>query len=272
MTDYERQALHEINIWQQPDTGWAAKISGGINSAMDSAMDLLRKVPGVDWTIDNVVTGLLQLTNEIVQDSIWRDKIYQHFAEAGYPDIQGPGDAQQLTLEEIDPLMQGLFPKYKTLGAAEGAATGAAGMAGIVPDVIGLVAISLRAAGEYAAYCGFDLDDPNERIYALQILDVISRGETAKQVTFSPLFRVTQAVAKRQALNALEHTAVTKLVKDLAKSIGIHVTKAKMAQVVPVAGAVVGGGFNLYYTSKVCDAAYFLYRQRFLEAKYGPVD
>ena len=32
----------------------------------------------------------------------------------------------------------------------------------------------------------------------------------------------------------------------------------------------IGGGFNAYYTAKVCDAAYFLYRERFLARKYGP--
>jgi hypothetical protein len=37
----------------------------------------------------------------------------------------------------------------------------------------------------------------------------------------------------------------------------------------PEVGAFVGGGFNTYYTMKVCDAAYFLYRERFLAKKYG---
>ena len=35
-------------------------------------------------------------------------------------------------------------------------------------------------------------------------------------------------------------------------------------------GAAVGGGFNAYYTARVCDAAYHLYRERFLAEKYGP--
>lgn len=35
-------------------------------------------------------------------------------------------------------------------------------------------------------------------------------------------------------------------------------------------GAAVGGGFNAYYTARVCDAAYYLYRERFLAEKYGP--
>lgn len=37
----------------------------------------------------------------------------------------------------------------------------------------------------------------------------------------------------------------------------------------PVVGAAVGAGFNAYYTSKVCDAAFYLYRERFLQRKYG---
>jgi hypothetical protein len=44
----------------------------------------------------------------------------------------------------------------------------------------------------------------------------------------------------------------------------------KLAQFIPLAGAAVGGGFNAYYTDKVCDAAYHLYRERFLAGKYGP--
>lgn len=39
--------------------------------------------------------------------------------------------------------------------------------------------------------------------------------------------------------------------------------------ILPYTGAAVGGGFNAYFTSKVCDAAYYLYRERFLALKYG---
>jgi hypothetical protein len=54
-----------------------------------------------------------------------------------------------------------------------------------------------------------------------------------------------------------------------AKALAIRLTKAKLAQLIPAAGAAIGGGFNAHYTSKVCDAAYFLYRERFLARKYG---
>ena len=73
----------------------------------------------------------------------------------------------------------------------------------------------------------------------------------------------------------LAHDALAALPKDLALSTPTplfandDLTKAKLAQVVPVAGAVIGGGFNAYYTDKVCKAAFYLYRERFLAEKYG---
>lgn len=60
-----------------------------------------------------------------------------------------------------------------------------------------------------------------------------------------------------------------RIVQQIAKALSIRLTKAKLAQIVPVAGAAVGGGFNAYFTAKVCDAAYFLYRERLLAQKYG---
>ena len=46
-------------------------------------------------------------------------------------------------------------------------------------------------------------------------------------------------------------------------------TKGKLAQAIPIAGALVGGGFNAYFISNVCQAAYYLYRERFLAEKNG---
>lgn len=61
-----------------------------------------------------------------------------------------------------------------------------------------------------------------------------------------------------------------KIIQEIAKSLGIRLTKAKLAQTIPAVGAIVGGGFNAYFTMKVCDAAFYLYRERFLAHKYGP--
>lgn len=268
-SDYERRALREIQRWKEPKMGWFGATVRRVNTALHSATDLIRKVPGVDWTIDNVVAGLLRVTNEIVQDSVWTDGVYTDYHAAGHA-VSAPTDIHRLDLEHVDSVMYGLDAKYRGVAAAEGAATGYAGAAGILPDVVALVAINLRAAGEYATYCGFDLSDPTERFFALQVLNAVSQPtDAAKQAALVPVIRVSHAIARQQTLQTIEQVTLTQAIRNAARALGIQLTRRKLAQVVPVAGAVVGSGFNAYYTSKVCDAAFFLYRERLLMAKYG---
>ena len=84
------------------------------------------------------------------------------------------------------------------------------------------------------------------------------------------LVRIAQDVAKKKTWKELEKQTLVKIIQQITKTLGTRLTKAKLAQIVPVAGAVVGGGFNTYFTMKVCDAAFYLYRERFLAQKYGP--
>ena len=58
-------------------------------------------------------------------------------------------------------------------------------------------------------------------------------------------------------------------IKKIAEAIGIRLTKAKLAQVVPIAGAIVGGGFNAWFVGSVTETAYHLYRERWLIEKHG---
>ena len=134
-----------------------------------------------------------------------------------------------------------------------------------------LLTLNLRAVGEYATYVGFDVSSQRERLFALNVLGLSSSANTtANGVAMAHLVKIAQDVAKKRTWKQLEQHTLVQLIQPLAKSLGIRLTKAKLAQLVPVAGAVVGSGFNAYFTDKVCNAAYYLYRERFLAAKYGP--
>lgn len=266
---YERQALREIQLWKEPSTHWASHTLRRVNETLHSATDLIRKVPGVDWTIDNVVAGSLRVLNEIVQDSVWQRAIYAEYQDTGHP-VAAPTDIHRLDLQHVDGVLTGLDTKYRALAAGQGAAAGYAGAAGILPDVVGLVALNLRAAGEYATYCGFDMAMPEERLFALQVLYAVSQPtDAAKQAALVPVLRVSHAIARQQTLQTIEQFTVGQAIRNVARALGVQLTRRKLAQVVPVVGAAVGSGFNAYYTSKSCDAAFFLYRERLLMAKYG---
>lgn len=274
LSEYERAALREIHQWKQPKKrGWLGRTVGQLNRGLHNVTDLVRKVPGVEWTIENVFSGLLNLTNEIMHDSVWRDAILKEYRAAGH-EVEDLDSVSRLNLEEIDAVVKGLDSKYRALAATQGAAAGYAGAAGIVPDVVGLVALNLRAAGEYATYLGYDVAQPSERLYALQILNMVSQPldtsiEEQEDDAMVPVGDVSLSIARQQTVQTLESVAASGALRGITRALGTRLTKAKLAQVMPMAGAFVGGGFNVYYTAKVCDAAFYLYRERWLLEKYG---
>ncbi|NND71237.1 MAG: EcsC family protein [Rhodothermales bacterium] len=269
LSEYELQVLQEIEAWKNPPATALRQTLQIFNQTMEGVSDLARKIPGVDWTIENVISGLLNLVNEITHDWIFTDAVYQEFSAKGHP-VSGPGDVFDLDLEHVDGTSVGLDQKYVSLAGIEGAATGFVGLPGIVPDIIGLTTLNLRAAGEFATYYGFDIATPYERLYALNILTVTSSyNDIATEVTFQPAVRVTKKIAAGQSVEAVSQLAITRSIKKAVEKLGVNLTRAKLAQIIPATGAVVGGSFNIMYSKSVCTAARMLYRERFLSEKYS---
>ena len=266
---YENKVIREIEAWRNPPVTWYSTARKKLKSTWNDVTDLIRRVPGVEWTMDNVISGLLDLTNEITQDTVWTDAVLKEFREAGH-DVHVLTDIHPLDLEQVDAVIKGLERKYTVLAAVEGGVTGLAGAAGLVPDLIALVSINLRASGEYATYCGFDIAEPKERLYALELLDEVADSKDhTKDITIAPAVRTASKVARTQGTQVLEQMGIMNAIERAARALGIKLTSAKLAQVVPVTGAVIGAGFNAVYTTNVCKAAHFLYRERFLIRKYG---
>ncbi|GIV62617.1 MAG: hypothetical protein KatS3mg044_1483 [Rhodothermaceae bacterium] len=267
---YEADAFRAIQAWRRPGNGWLDRMAAGVQATWQEVTEQVRRVPGLAWTIDNLVAGLLQVLNEITQDTVWTEPVYRAYREAGH-DVRCAADVLRLDLSVVDARLEGLAGRYRALAAAEGTATGLAGASGILPDLVALVALNLRAVGEHAAWCGFDLARPAERLYALTVLDQVARTrDKATDVALTPVTVLAGRSVRRQGLRAAEQLGLAEAIERVIRSLGLRLTGAKLGQVVPVAGALLGGGFNLLYTDRVCRAAYHLYRERFLFAKYGP--
>lgn len=108
-------------------------------------------------------------------------------------------------------------------------------------------------------------------MFALNVLGLASGpSAAAKQVALAHLVKIARDVATRKTWRQLNEHLFVQMVQRIAKALAIRLTKQKLAQVIPAAGVAIGGGFNAYFTANVCDAAYYLYRERFLANKYGP--
>ena len=270
LTEYERSAVSSIHEWKNPQINWLGKAMEVVNWPLEKAADLTTEVPGVDWVIEKAVGGLVSLLNDFAHWTVRPNAIYEEYQKAGFEHIKTPTDVFTLDLEDVDRVNGWLGAKYKTLATAEGAGAGYVGLPGIPPDIVALITLNQRAIGEYATYYGFDISSQQERLFALNILGLASSSnDVAKQVAMAQLVRIAQDAAKKKVWIDLEKHSFVKIVQIISRSLGIRLTKAKLAQIVPITGALVGAGFNAYYTDKVCNTAFYLYRERFLAVKYG---
>ena len=267
---YEENALKEIAAWKHPPPGWFGTAMRVVNWPLDKVGDAVMKTPGVGWVLEKSIGGLVNVTNDAARWSVRPDAIFEEYRKAGH-DVRGHADLPALDLEHVDRTIGWLGVKYKGSALTEGAAFGGMGLPGIPLDVAALVTLNLRAIGEYATYCGFDVSMQQESLFAMNVLGLASSpGDPAKVLAMAQLVRIAQDVARKKAWKELEKHAFVRIIQQIAKTLGIRLTKDKLGQFVPYGGAIVGGGFNAYFTNKVCDAAYFLYRERFLATKYGP--
>lgn len=270
MSEYEKHALKEIHAWKKPEIGWFGQAMKVINRPIDKAGDMLIDAPGVGFVLRKSIEGLASVCNDVAQWSVRSVTIFEEFRRVGYGNIKTHDDLINLDLSEIDKVVGWLGAKYKGIALVEGAGAGAVGAAGLVVDIPALIALNLRAIGEYAAYYGFDTAMQEERLFAFNVLGLASSPTDAtKTLAMAQLVRIAQDVAKKASWETLEKSLFVKIIQEIAKTLGIRLTKAKLAQSIPYVGAAVGGGFNAYFTMKVCDSAFYLYRERFLAQKYG---
>ena len=271
-SDYERQARQQIHEWKNPALGWFGQAMQAVGWPLES-LDAVIKNAADTVDLGNVINRALAGTVDVLGDAAaWAvrpEAVYVEFRKAGHG-VHQRTDIFNFDLEQIDAVVGWLDTKYKGLAFTEGAAAGAAGVPGLIIDVPTLIALNLRAIAEYATYYGFDVASQRERLFAMHVLGLASSpSDAAKMSVMAQLARIAADAARKKAWKDIEKTALATVIKEIAKALGVRLTKAKLAQAIPIIGAAVGGGFNAYYTARVCDAAYHLYRERFLAEKYG---
>jgi hypothetical protein len=266
---YEKKALDEIKRWKHPEKdGFWGKLVKVVNAPINKAGELVMNAPSVGDVIKKVVSGITSICNDAAQFTVRQDAIIEDFRKHGC-DVNSIADIQKLELEKIDEVVGYLAAKYKGIAGAEGAVTGALGLPGIPPDLIAVISINLRAIGEYCCYYGFNNNLQEERLFAMNVLSYASSaGDAGKGTIMASLVKISRDVAAKKTWKELEEHAMVLVIKKIAESLGVRLTKAKLAQLLPVFGSAVGGGYNAYYTAKVCETASFMYRERFLATKY----
>lgn len=267
LSPYERKALVSIEEWKNPTPSFFSRAISYVDKPLDFVGELVLKTPWLGDVLQKSVRGVLSVANDAAQYTVRSKAIIAEFSAAGHQ-VSTLRDIRSLDLEDVDAMVGWLSAKYKALAAAEGAGTGLIGAPGIAIDVPALLSINFRAIGEFATYYGFEIGRQEERIFALAILHyAASPKDASKGLLMAEVAKVTKQVASKKTWETLNQSALVKIIEAIATKIGIKLTKGKLGQTIPFVGAGVGGSFNAYFTEKVCEAAYYYYRERFIKNK-----
>lgn len=268
LSSEESGAIAELHAFKHPKEGWLDRVGeladAGLSKAADRVFDT-----AMGERAEGAVADIARALNDAAIWTVRRSAILQDYRDDGV-EVEGIDDVAQLGLGQIRQTLGRLDLKYRLLSTLEGAAAGAVGALGIALDVPALVTLSLRAINEYATYFGFDSDLPHERYYALLVLATAASGGDGSRVqALAEITRVGQELSRSD-------TPLPNLVPDeglidrLAALLAAQFGRGKLAQVVPVVGAVIGGGFNSGFLADVCHTAEMLYMERWLLRRHGP--
>lgn len=302
MSDYERKAWETLlgDVANSPtEQGRFGRLAttaknqamGAVVKAKDGIVDRApaaqKALDAIDVSIQKAMTGLHEAFVERGLNSVSPGAIFKTFASEG-ADVSSYDSIRELDLRVCDRSVPRRKEKYVVLAAGQGAATSlvvtgatvsstvsggttlgvAAGA--IVVDVTAVMVGMGRIVALVAAHYGYDVREPEEQVFAAGVLSYSSAGSAAeKAASLAALSRLTQDMMRRATWKQLQQHQLVNVIQRVVASLGFNLTKKKLAQTVPVAGAVINGGLNARLAQNTFNRAQAAYRLRFLTEKYG---
>lgn len=271
LTRYERDVAKEIEVWRAKPPSPGAKVFGKLTGFLDRPTEFV-----MDKTaLGRVLQGVLEVAMDAGSWAVPEERIFKAYAGRGYEITTIDEIRTTVRLEDRDRVAAGLAKWYRVQAGTEGAGAGLGGLGGpavgagaLVADVAFITAWACRAAAHHAAVYGYRTETPVERMMAMQVLTgATSPTDASKQATLAELIKLSKQIAQKKTWEELEKNAFVKVLREAAEKLGLRLTKAKLGQIVAIVGVVIGGGYNAWYISRVCEWAYFTYRSHYLEDK-----
>lgn len=277
LTPYERQALEEIRRWPDEEPGLLEEVFNTVLRPIEWILEQV--VPReAQQTLQEAVLGALEFLKEV---SFWTYSEKTILAEARELGIRVARceDLAMHDMEKFDALARKQFDSNQLMAALEGAGCGAGGLALVAADIPILFGLVLRAIQQIGTCYGFDMRDPLMWPVILHVLNAASAGKAAvKAAILADMTLAAKALAKNWTYKRIAEKTQTGIavialknsVKGLPREIAGWVTKRKLAQLIPLAGAAIGAGFNYWFLSQVCNSAYMIFRNIHLKKLREP--
>jgi hypothetical protein len=165
-----------------------------------------------------------------------------------------------VSLYSTEEALERLIKNYRHTAAAEGGITGAGGILLGLADFPILIGIKIKMLFDIAAVYGFDVKDYKERVYILHIFEMAFSSQEHRQNIYRKMYDWDE---KKKSLpddiNQFDWRNFQQEYRD-------YIDLAKMAQLIPGIGAVVGVVVNYKLINQLGNTAMNAYRMRLFAA------
>lgn len=299
MSDYERNAWESLlkSVTGTERSGPFGSLRRGIKQGAQevaaqarSAVELLPGATAVLGKVDDLTTRAMETMHVVLVErglhSVKPANVFAMFADEGVA-VQSYDEVRQLDLKHCDRSIPRREERYIALAVAEGAAsslavtgsvvssavTGGTSMTVAVSAVAADVAAVLVGMGRIvalvAAHYGYDVREPDEQAFASGVIAYSAAGNPAeKAAALASLSRLTLQMRHQTSWRHLQPKQADNVTQQVSVALGFRMAKHKLAQAVPVLGAVVNGGLNARIAHTTFERAQQAYRLRFLTEKH----
>ncbi|MEU6723483.1 EcsC family protein [Nonomuraea wenchangensis] len=293
MSDYETRAWRALlDTERKRRNSLRARAADKVALVTKRAGEQIRKVPGAvkvmdlgDETIVKALEGGFKAVFLPAVRSASLEKRVEKLRRK-HQDLGAEWPFKSLDLKDLDkgrPTMTIPFIGVLQSGLASVMVTGAtvsttvsggttAGVAvvAMASDAVISLALLGRAVAEVAVHYGYDPREPEEELFLMGILNYsMASSSTSRTAALASLSRLTQMMMRRATWAQLGKEPLVRVILQIFKLLGLRLTKARLANVVPIAGGIVTAGLSFTMLHSAIDDATRLYRARYLAEKHG---
>ncbi|WP_298845963.1 EcsC family protein [Clostridium sp.] len=235
MNNYEENSLKEMFLWQE-------KMKKGPSASNDFAKSIQNKMNNLlPGKVQNIIdTSIENMTKIVLSGSEYTAK----------PPLTNT------SLEERETMAKSSIDFYRKAATVSGAGTGGAGLLIGLADFPILLSLKMKFLYEIASIYGFDVRNYKERLYILYVFQLAFSSDKRRIEIY------TQVSDWDNHVKNLPDDVESFDWKTFQQEYRDYIDLAKMLQLVPGIGLVVGAYANYKLMNKLYDTALNAYRLR----------
>lgn len=259
LTQYEQEQYNKIIQWENNEPSFLSKTVGFITKPF--AWITNKIIP--EKAIQGALIGFNSIAKTLTDENdILRDANVSSIHELKVKDLQ-----------VSDELANNVHNWAIGIAATEGGVTGSLGLPGIAADIPIIITFALRTIHKIGLCYGYKTTTQEDNLFVYSIMSTVGSNSvkeknmaiaTLKQLNVILVKQTWKKMAEKAVHNKMSGEAFLIAIRELAKQLGINLTKRKALQSIPIVGAGVGTAVNIAFINDICWAARKCYQKRWL--------